>query len=407
MRTSMLRRLVTVATALGLGSAGLLGVGAVPAQAVVQDCPRGYFCAWKTDNATGTMFKTKVNTPTLGAWDNTFRTVANRTDKFLCTYDGANYTDPGGAGVREPDPELRTWGGPGSNSVSSLKFVPTARECNWAAYPEWHSYTSPRAAGFGDLNADRKSDVVVRDTAGRLWYLPGDLTGRMIGTGGWNAMNALTRHGDFSRDGREDVIAREASTGKLWLYPGIGNGSLGTRKLIGSGGWNSMNRITAFGDLTGDARADLIAVEKATGKLWLYPGTSTGTLGARKLIGSGGWNAMNALVAPGDTNGDGRADLIAREASTGKLWLYPGRTGAVGSRVLIGSGGWNVMASFLAVGDFGADGVNDIATITTSGYDGEGCRGVGCLVLYSGTGSGTLKPGMPEMHNWSGLNGAF
>lgn len=144
MRTSMLRRLVTVATALGLGSAGLLGVGAVPAQAVVQDCPRGYFCAWKTDNATGTMFKTKVNTPTLGAWDNAFRTVANRTDKFLCTYDGANYADPVGAGVRDPDPELRDWGGPGSYSVSSLKFVPTARECDGPAYPEWHSYTAPR-----------------------------------------------------------------------------------------------------------------------------------------------------------------------------------------------------------------------------------------------------------------------
>ncbi|MER5964951.1 FG-GAP-like repeat-containing protein [Streptomyces sp. NPDC002057] len=407
MRTSMLRRLATVATALGLSSAGLLGAGAAPAQAVVQDCPKGYFCAWKTDNATGTMYKTKTNAPTLGSWDNAFRTIANRTDKFVCTYDSPNYADALGGSVRDPDPNLRDWGGPGSNSVSSVKFVPTARECSESAYPSWHSYTSPKAAGFGDLNADRKADVVVRDTAGRLWFLPGDNTGRMIGSGGWNAMNTLTRHGDFSRDGREDVIAREAATGKLWLYPGTGTGALGARKLIGSGGWNSMDRITAFGDLSGDGRADLIAVEKASGKLWLYPGTSTGTLGARKLIGSGGWNAMNTLVGAGDMNGDARPDLIAREAATGKLWLYPGTTGAVGSRQLIGSGGWNVMASFLAVGDFGSDGLNDLATITTSGYDGEGCRGVGCLVLYGGTGTGKLRAGQPEMSAWWGLNGAF
>jgi hypothetical protein len=42
-------------------------------------------------------------------------------------------------------------------------------------------------------------------------------------------------------------------------------------------------------------------------------------------------------------NSDGRPDLIGREASTGKLWLYPGKTGSTGSRVLIGTGGWNAI----------------------------------------------------------------
>ncbi|MFV0138101.1 FG-GAP repeat domain-containing protein [Streptomyces sp. HMX87] len=117
---------------------------------------------------------------------------------------------------------------------------------------------------------------------------------------------------------------------------------------------------------------------------------------------------MNALVAPGDMNGDGRPDLIAREGSTGKLWFYPGTsTGGVGARVLIGSGGWNVMESIVAVGDFDADGRNDLAGITTSSYVGEGCRGVGCLVLYAGKGTGALYAGVPEDARWSDLNGAF
>ncbi|MET9676018.1 FG-GAP-like repeat-containing protein [Streptomyces sp. NPDC006482] len=406
MRTSLLKRLATVATALGLTSAGLLGAGASPAQAAISDCPSGYFCAWKTDNGTGTMYKTSVNTTTLGTWDNTFRSVVNRTSKWACLYDDPNYGDEPGGSALPSDPAGTEWGGPGSNSVSSLKFVPTERECVLPAYPEWHAYTAPKAAGFGDMNADRKSDVIVRDKAGRLWFLPGDFSGRLIGTGGWNAMSAIVRHGDFTGDTREDLIAREAATGKLWLYPGTGTGGVGARKLIGSGGWNAMTKITAFGDLTADGRSDLLAVEASTGKLWLYPGTSTGTLGARKLIGAG-WNAMNTLVAPGDMNGNGRADLIAREPATGKLWLYPA-TGAntFGARVLIGSG-WNVMASFLAVGDFNASGTNDLATITTSSYEGEGCRGVGCLVLYGGKGTGGLNAGLPEDANWSSLNGAF
>ncbi|MFB7453271.1 FG-GAP-like repeat-containing protein [Streptomyces sp. NPDC056194] len=408
MRISMLRRVATVATTLGLTSLGLFGAGAAPAQAAVSDCPSGYFCAWKTDNGTGTMYKTNVNTATLGTWDNTFRSVVNRTNKFVCLHEDADYGTNGAVYSMPADPAGTEWGGPGTNSVSSVKFVPTERECVLPAYPEWHATTAPKAAGFGDLNADKKSDVLVRDTAGRLWFLPGDGTGKLVGSGGWNAMNALTRHGDFSADGREDVIARESATGKLWLYPGTGTGAVGTRKLIGSGGWNAMDKLTAFGDLTSDGRSDLLAVEKSTGKLWLYPSTSTGTLGARKLIGSGGWNAMNALVGAGDLNGDNRADLVAREASTGKLWFYPGTAaGSVGSRVLIGSGGWNVMATFLSVGDYNADGRNDLATITNSNYVSAECRGVGCLLLYTGKGTGAYNAGVPEDGDWWGLNGAF
>ncbi|MYS08294.1 ATP/GTP-binding protein [Streptomyces sp. SID6041] len=406
MRTSMLRRLATMATALGLSSAGLLGAGAAPAQAAVADCPSGYFCAWKTDNGSGAMYKTKASVATLGTWDNTFRSVMNRTSSFACLYDDPNHGLDGDIGVMDPDPAGSEWGGPGSTSVSSVKLVPTERECAMDAYPEWYANQAPKAGGFGDLNGDRTADVLVRDKAGRLWFLAGDGTGTLVGAGGWNVMNALTRHGDLTGDGREDVVAREASTGKLWLYPGTGTGALGARKLIGSGGWNVMNSITAFGDLSGDGRSDLLAVEKSTGKLWLYPGTSTGALGARKLIGAGGWNVMNTLAAPGDLTGDGKADLLARETSTGKLWVYPGKPGALGTRTLVGSG-WNVMASFLAVGDRNGDGKADLAGITNSGFVSPEIRGEGALVLYQGTGSGKFGPGSPETDTWWNLNGAF
>ncbi|MFJ8078569.1 FG-GAP-like repeat-containing protein [Streptomyces sp. NPDC096176] len=406
MRTSLLRRAATLATTLGLTSLGLLGAGAAPAQAAIGDCPAGYFCAWKSDNGTGTMFKTNVDKATLGTWDNTFQSVVNHTSKFACLYDDSNYAKDGGVSVWAPDPAGTEWGY-SHRSVSSVRLVTTERECILPAYPEWYATTAPQAAGFGDLNADRRADVLVRDKAGRLWFLRGDGTGQLVGKGGWNAMNALVRHGDFSGDGREDVIAREASTGKLWLYPGAGTGSLGARKLIGNSGWNAMSRLVAYGDLSGDGRSDLMAVEKATGKLWLYPGTSTGTLGARKLIGNGGWTGMSAMVGAGDMNGDGKADLIARKASTGELFLYPGTTGALGSRVLIGNGGWNVMDTFLGLGDVTGDGHGDLVTTTKSSYVGESCRGVGCQLVYPGRGDGALDSRVETVTDWWNLNGAF
>jgi hypothetical protein len=280
------------------------------------------------------MFKTNTNKATLGSWDGKLQTIFNRTSMIACLYEQPNYETPGYHWV-EPDPNYATHFG--WLSTSSVKFVRTLRECEAEAYPGWVATPSPQAGGFGDMNGDRRADIVLRDEAGRLWFLPGDGTGRLIGSGGWKAFDALVRHGDFSRDGREDVIAREKATGKLWLYPGTGSGGLGVRKLIGTGGWNSMGQLAAFGDLSGDGRSDLFAREKATGKLWLYPATTSRTLGARMLIGTGGWNSMQPILAVGDTSGDGRPDL---EASDGYvLWQYQGlATG--GLRKADYNGGW-------------------------------------------------------------------
>ncbi|MFG2642575.1 FG-GAP-like repeat-containing protein [Streptomyces sp. NPDC048370] len=403
MRTTILRGLATV---LGLASVAVLGAGTAPARAAASDCPKGYFCAWKNESATGTMFKANTDQATLGSWDNAIRSFTNRTSMYACLYDEKDHAPMGGYASLRPDGPGE-WGAWPTSPTSSIKFVRTERECSQPPYPRWDVLSSA-AAPFGDMNGDRRADLLTRDTAGRLWFLRGDGQGRLVGTGGWNAMNALTRHGDFDNDAWEDLIAREASTGKLWLYPGVGSGFFYERKLIGSGGWNGMARVTAFGDLSGDGRGDLVAVEKSTGKLWLYPGTASGGLGGRKLLGSGGWTGMNALVGAGDMDRDGRPDLVAREASTGKLWLYPGGTSTLKARKLIGTGGWNAMDTFIAVGDTNGDGYADLSTITNEQYRIDGYPGhLGWLLSYPGLGNGSLASGQRVDGEWWGLNGAF
>ncbi|MFE6972080.1 FG-GAP-like repeat-containing protein [Streptomyces sp. NPDC057682] len=398
---ALLSGLVLACTGLNITSAG-------PAAAKdVNGCTVGYWCGWSRADGTGTRYMTNKNVADLGSWDNKVRSHVNRTKLIACTYDAKNYNASGGYFAEEPADDSLGWSAQYPPSISSIRFVRTERECAYTAFPYWYAETAPKDLGFGDMNGDRRADVMVRDLAGRLWLSSGNGTGRLVGSGGWNAMNALTRHGDFSRDGREDLIAREASTGKLWLYPGTGTGSLGARRLIGTGGWNAMSNITAYGDLTGDGRSDLIAREKSTGKLWLYSGTSTGKLGSRKLIGSGGWNAMNALAGVGDATGDGRPDLYAREKSTGRLWLYPGTsTGKLGARKLIGTGGWNAMANLVAVGDFTGDGRPDLAAVSNTTFAIDGYSGnPGWLVTYPGLGNGSL--GRSELTNgdWWGLHG--
>lgn len=60
--------------------------------------------------------------------------------------------------------------------------------------------------------------------------------------------------------------------------------------------------------------------------------------GSRKLVSSSALKYANALVAPGDVNGDGNADLVTR-TSSGTLWLYKGyRNGTFTSAVETATG---------------------------------------------------------------------
>jgi hypothetical protein len=101
------------------------------------------------------------------------------------------------------------------------------------------------------------------------------------------------------------------------------------------------NSLIGPGDLDGDGAADVLAREGATGYLWLYRGNGTGGWLPRVRVGTG-WNVMTALVGPGDLNGDRTADVLARDAG-GTLWLYPRRSsGGWLPRVRVGAG-WNAL----------------------------------------------------------------
>lgn len=235
-----------------------------------------------------------------------------------------------------------------------------------------------------DFTGDGKSDVVARDTSGNLWLYPSTATalGARIQVGtGWNSMNMIRTGGDFNKDGKSDVIARDTN-GYLWLYPGTGSTAalkiLGARIQIG-GGWNSMNAIVTGGDFNKDGKSDIIARD-TNGNLWLYKGTGSGTtlqvLGTRTQIGSG-WATITAITAGQDLNKDGKTDILGRD-SLGRLWLYPGTgTGTIAPRVQVGTG-WNSMNVINMAGDYNKDGNTDIVARDANGY----------LWLYKGTGTG-------------------
>lgn len=197
---------------------------------------------------------------------------------------------------------------------------------------------------FGDLNGDRCNDVLVRLSSGALRaYRPGcgktlttSTAYTTLGTSGWNQYNVLTSPGDITGDGRPDLIARQASTGDIYLYKATSSGKLSARVKIFSK-WSGYKKIIGVGDLNGDGHGDLLA-QDTSNRLWRYSGTATGGFKARVKVADHWGAPYNVVVGAGDITGDGKADIVSRDTS-GKLWRNNGDgKGSFGPRTEIATG---------------------------------------------------------------------
>ncbi|MFD4315370.1 FG-GAP repeat domain-containing protein [Streptomyces sp. NPDC058548] len=238
------------------------------------------------------------------------------------------------------------FGGASNNPVTGTKEGVLARDSAGTMF--WYGSRTngllTKRAQYGDtggwrgadythlssLDPDNSSDVAQLFDNGLY------IDGVFIGSG-WGVYNALAGPGDLSGDGKGDLLARDRS-GVLYLYKGNGQGTgFGSRVKVGSG-WGSFNKILGAGDYTGDGRAD-IAARTSGGDLYVYPGTGNATapFGARVKAGTG-WNMYTKLVAPGDLNADGKADLLG-VTSGGDLYSYLNTApGKFGTRSKVGTG---------------------------------------------------------------------
>ncbi|MFD0075467.1 FG-GAP repeat domain-containing protein [Streptomyces sp. NPDC127166] len=264
---------------------------------------------------------------------------------------------------------------------------------------------SPQAHDFDD---DGAPDLVARDKDGYLQQIGtrwDDATGRLVPRRydsswlrGWNVYDRVEAAGDLAGSNAADLVTRDRD-GVLWLHRGTGSDTrIGyeSRVRIG-GGWNTYTQFTGGSDLTGDGRADLVAVDKA-GDLYLHKatGSTTAPFAPRKKTGFG-WGIYNQITAVGNVGGGPAGDLVARDKD-GVLWLYLGKgDGTFAPRTRIG-GGWNAYADVVGIGDGNKDGRPDVYARTAAG----------AAYFYAGTGDwkAPFKPrtttGAGTGTTWSG-----
>ena len=302
--------------------------------------------------------------------------------------------------------------------------------------------------GVGDLNGDGRNDVVGRRADNKvLKFYPGRGDGgfgraRVLGAD-WSGYSATLGVGDFNGDGHADLVVRKGEA--LLLLPGTGKVALGAAVPLPRS-WAGYDLVTGMGDVTNDGLPDLVA-RKKTGMTFVYPGDGKGGLGMRFgpftnfqdvdfLAGAGqvagssandlvgrrpngrlvvfanrggrsldgieptgtSFGDTNLVLTVGDWNGDGFADVLTRQASTGTMLLRAGDGKGGFAAPLVASKGWGSVSLIAAVGDITGDGYPDLMGQPSGGamriYPGNGSTGFRSSFPAHGSISSTTQVGV-------------
>src|SRR5213078_3727593 len=174
-----------------------------------------------------------------------------------------------------------------------------------------------------DFDGDCKSDILWRNSAtgeDYLWLMnaqaivsQGSLT--TLGDPAWQIQGT----GDFDGDGKADILWRNAVTGEnyIWLMNGLTIASQGSINVVDpTSGW----QIQGIRDFDGDGRADILWRNLSTGENYIYL-MNGWTIAAQGLVNAVSDQAWQ-LKGIGDFDGDGKADILWRNSSTGENYVY-------------------------------------------------------------------------------------
>ena len=154
----------------------------------------------------------------------------------------------------------------------------------------------------GDFDGDGLlTDLIARRTDGVLFLYAGQRPRRLPA-----GHRAPDRHGlgplhrglrprrNYDRDGPPDLLAR-AADGTVYLYRGNGVGGWRLPRTTVATGWQQYTALTSPGDFTGDGKADVLA-RTADGAAVRHPWATGAARSPRARRSAPGWNIFATIL---------------------------------------------------------------------------------------------------------------
>ena len=197
---------------------------------------------------------------------------------------------------------------------------------------------------------------------------------------------AQDRNADLSGGPWPDLLVRDRES-KHAVVVRTGGQLAFRRSVVAAEGWDRKDLVVAAGDLDGDGTADLLARDAITRSTSLYPGDGHGGLRAASRS-YGRFARVDQLTGVGDFDGDNNPDLVGRRDGALLLWRGTAADGFRPARTL--SADWSDYDTTVGVDDFDEDGHADLVA-----------RSRDTLFLVRGTGTGVEAP-TPLPGTWRG-----
>lgn len=146
----------------------------------------------------------------------------------------------------------------------------------------------------------------------------------------WNIrMNWCNHYGaqlfsdDFNGDGRVDMLCHDWKTGDKWIAFARPGGRFVSTDWHSAMRWCSHSTAQLFtGDFNRDGRADLLCHDWKTGDKWIAFARPGGFFEGTDWSQTIRWCIhSSAQLSVADYNGDGRADLMCHDVSSGEKWF--------------------------------------------------------------------------------------
>ncbi|MBF0291666.1 MAG: VCBS repeat-containing protein [Nitrospinae bacterium] len=229
-----------------------------------------------------------------------------------------------------------------------------------------------------DFGGDGKSDILLRDAVTgqpNAWMMNGVTVTlnapTSLSAGAYTSTSGLLAQGigDFDGDSKYDILWRDAVSGQLTIWTMNGAVAANATASMFPGPYTSSTglHVQGIGDFNGDGKSDILFRDAGTGQtsVWIMNG-STVTVSTLTNVQAGLYTATSGYQVHGvaDFNGDGKADILWRHAGTGKtsIWFMNGANKTGGGFTTLQPGlyaattGWQVHG----LGDFNGDKKSDI-----------------------------------------------